>query len=456
MRILICELKKIWNWRLLLVIMMLAAITWFAFLNNTIGEYNQTVRYDSFSSYQSELFRLYGGTIKSKELVEAFVEERLAPIDPERNIIIANNPIFAKYGITDLTEFYEWFYNEESYSLYKGYEIYQLYANTSKKVAKELGIPMYNPGTPEELEEHIIEYYGGFCSPEEAADRHTMEAALTMLTMGKQYSLEWLQNSLQHKEEGLNTLSSRYVTYSVTLALRMQDKSPVIARAAERILAAGNGSLINYYLMGSFTLYAAITGVFALVAVIVLITPLLIADRSRRVNLLQYSSVVGRKIFHFQFVASIISAFVLSVVLTVLSFIPFIARVSEYWDVSIMIDGQGGGMWLYNITFGQFVFILAGMIIILCVGAACVVFILARFSTNIVNVVIKTIPVVIALSAVCYISVNKALSEYNIVFRQIFNSKFDVPEVITCFVIGVLGVIVAAAITAREKRVDMM
>jgi hypothetical protein len=330
--------------------------------------------------------------------------------------------------------------------------MFRLYGGASGK--SDLGA--YRIGTAEELEEFIINNYGGFCSPEEAADRNTMEAALTMVTMGKQYSLEWVQNSLQSKNDGLNTLMSRYVTYSNTLALRLQDKSPVIARAAERILAVRNSSLINYHLMGSFTLYAAITGVFALVAVIILLTPFLITDRLRRVNLLQYSSAVGRKIFHIQFAASIISAFVLSVVLLVLSFIPFIARAREYWDISIMIDGQGGGMWLYNITFGQFVFILAGMIVILCVGAACVAFILARFSTDIINVVMKTIPVVIALSAVCYVSVNKALSEYNFVFRQIFNSNFDVPEVIICFVIGVLGVIAAAALATREKRVDMM
>ena len=395
MRILIYELKKIWNWRLLLVITVLAAITWFAFLSRTIGWYEDLYVYGAYGTHQAELFQLYGGTLESEELAEAFVEERLAPIDPERNIIIANNPIFAKYGITDLTEFYEWFYNEESYQRYVGYENFRVY---------ELGFTLYD-GTSEELEEYLRKEFGGFCSPEEAVDRHTMEAALTMASFGKKQSREWVQNSLEYKESRLHAIASRYIHYSGNLEFRMQDKSPVIARAAERILAVGNNSLINDYLMGQFPLYAAITGVFALVAVFVLITPLLIADRSRKVNLLQYSSAVGRKIFRFQFAASIISAFILSVVLTVLSFIPFIARVSEYWDVSIMSDGFGGGMWLYNITFGQFVFILAGMIIILCVGAACVAFILARFSTNIVNVVIKTIPVVIALSAVCFISV---------------------------------------------------
>jgi hypothetical protein len=395
----------------------LATITWFAFLSGTIGRYEDLYIYGSYGSNQAELFQIYGGTLRSEELAEAFIEERLAPIISERNIIIANNPIFAKYGITDLTEFFEWYFNYESYESYKG--------------------------------------YGGVLSQEETLDRYTMEAALTMATLGKQNSREWVQNSLEYKESRLNAIGTRYIRYSANLEFRMQDKSPIIARAAERILAVRNNSLINDYLMDQFPPYAAITGVFALVAVIVLIMPLLIVDRSHKVNLLQYSSAVGRKIFHFQFVASIISAFVLSVVLTVLSFIPFIALASEYWDVSIMSDGAYG-MWLYNITFDQFVFIIAGMIIILCVGATCVTFILARFSMNMVNVAIKTIPVGIALSAVCFLSVNKALSEYNIVFRQIFFGKFDVPEVIICFVIGVFGVIAAVVITAREKRVDVM
>ncbi|MDF2649789.1 MAG: putative rane protein, partial [Paenibacillus sp.] len=233
------------------------------------------------------------------------------------------------------------------------------------------------------------------------------------------------------------------------------DSRPVVVRTAEKLLQMRNANLIRYDLCMEFSLYAAVVGVFTVVAVIILIAPLLITDRIRKVNLMQYSSTIGRRIFRLQFAATIVSALALSILLIAAAYIPFLASgAGNYWDAHIM-SLAGRGMQLYNISFGQYALILAGMILALSVGTACFAFILARFSANIVMMLIKAVPVGVAVAGIAVLSVNMALSYNNIVFNTIFHGRFDAPEVVVCGSFAVVGMIVVVVISMREKRVDV-
>jgi len=171
--------------------------------------------------------------------------------------------------------------------------------------------------------------------------------------------------------------------------------------------------------------------------------------------LLQYSSKIGRRIFRLQFAATAISALVLSLLLIAAAYIPFLAAgAGMYWNTHIM-SLSGHGMQLYNTTFGQYTLILAGMILALSVGTACFAFILARFSTNIVALLIKTVPVGVAVAGISALSVNMALSYNNIVFTTIFCGRFDTPEIIVCGFVAVVGMIASVIVMIREKRVDV-
>ncbi|MGE7828868.1 hypothetical protein [Paenibacillus sp. NPDC093718] len=115
----------------------------------------------------------------------------------------------------------------------------------------------------------------------------------------------------------------------------------------------------------------------------------------------------------------------------------------------------GWGMQLYNITFGQYALILAAMILALSVGTACFAFILARFSANVVMMMIKAVPVGVALAGITVLSVNMALSYNNIVFSKLFLGRFDMPEVIVCGFVAIIGMITAIVVTIRERYVDV-
>jgi hypothetical protein len=72
-----------------------------------------------------------------------------------------------------------------------------------------------------------------------------------------------------------------------------------------------------------------------------------------------------------------------------------------------------------------------------------------------VTLLIKAVPVGVALAGISVLSVNMALSYDNIVFTTIFRGRFDAPEVIVCGFVAVIGMIAAVVVTVREKRVDI-
>ncbi|WP_058258281.1 hypothetical protein [Herbinix luporum] len=120
-----------------------------------------------------------------------------------------------------------------------------------------------------------------------------------------------------------------------------------------------------------------------------------------------------------------------------------------------MMSLAGRSIQLYNITFGQYVLILAGMTLALSVGTACFAFTLARFSVNIMMMLIKAVPVGIAVAGISVISINMAFMDNNIIFSTIFQGRIDAPEVMVCGFVAVVGLIVAEIISIREKYVDV-
>lgn len=410
MRILACELKKLWNWRVIALIAALGTLMWFALLSESLRTYDSLTTHGIYGSYQNEMFALYGDTLEQDELADYNIPGKKAALIAEIDEIIANEAFFTEKNI-------------HSYAEYKDFE------NNSELSEKER----------ETFSETIS----------------TMQSKLYS-SHSEQTLDEWYTSPLMRLQT-LQSLEHMYTDYEFFLRSYIdRDERPVVVEAAEKLLQMGNANLIRYDLIREFSLYAAVVGVFTVISVIILIAPLLTTDRMRKLNLMQYSSTIGRKILTLQFAATIVSTLVLSLLLIVAAYIPFLAAgAANYWDAHIM-SFSSWSMQLYNITFGQYVLILAGMILALSVGAACFAFILARFSANIVMMLIKAVPVGVAVAGIAGIAINMALSSDNIVFTTIFRGRFDAPEVVVCAVLAVVGLMAAVLIAMREKRVDMV
>ncbi|MDF2658762.1 MAG: putative rane protein [Paenibacillus sp.] len=412
LRIFAYELKKLWNWRVLTLIAALAVLVWFAFLSEALRSYDSLTTHGIYGSYQKEMFERYGGTLEPEELADYDIPGKKAAIFSEMDAIIANEAIFAENKIRNYAEFQA--FADADYAGSMNEAEWKSFSEKVSQMRSKLSL---------------------------SSDTQTLD--------------EWYDSPLMRLQT-LAALERTYVDYESSLRSYIdRDSRPVVVRAAEQILHMRNANLISYDLCRTFSLYAAVAGVFSAVAVILFVAPLLTTDRMHKINLIQYSSAIGRRILGIQLAATAVSAFVLSILLIVAAYAPFLlSGAGDYWNVPIL-SFTGFDMLLYNITFGQYAFILAGMILALSVGAGCFAFILARFSTNMVTMLIKTVPAGVAVAGIAVLSVNMALSYNNVVFSAIFRGRWDAPEILVCAFVAVVGMFAAAVVAMREKRVDV-
>ncbi|QIB68556.1 hypothetical protein Ami103574_04120 [Aminipila butyrica] len=411
MRIFMCELKKLWNWRILAGIAALAILVWFALMYDFIDGYDSLTTHGIYGAYQAEMFDLYGETLEADELAEFDLPGKKRKAILEMNSIIAQEPIFSENNIQ----------NYEDFIALRQLASSDIPYEEAEKLWKKVG----------QMEEKLENWYED-------------------ITLDEWYLSPYMRLS------NLETLESRYVEYQDNLDNYTQYNSyPVVSRSTQQVAIMRNANLIHYELCPAFSQYAAIAAVFSVFAVLILIAPLLTTDRWQKINLLQYSSHKGRSILRCQFAATVVSSFILSTVLIFSGYFLFLTDGAiKYWHAHIMAIEQRQ-MWLYNITFGQFVWILAGLSVVGSVAAACFTFILARFSANLVNLMIKAVPVGTGVAAIVALTVNMALSDKNILFRQVFHGSIDGPEIITAVALAVTALAAAGAVLYREKKIDV-
>jgi hypothetical protein len=269
---------------------------------------------------------------------------------------------------------------------------------------------------------------------------------------------EWYASPLMRYGCLLN-LESRYIGYENELQTQLGflEGQPVAQRVAQRLLTSGNNSLIAYFLSGDFSLYAAVTAIVSVLIALLLVSPLIVADRQRGMNLLQYASSTGRRIIRRQFAAIAVSAFALSLFAVCLSYLLILSgRAADYWGAPVMAMAYVSSnslMSLYDLTFGQYVAILGAMSVLFSVGAACVAFVLARFSGNIVFMFIKAVPLAVLVGMVSFFALKNAFA-YSRMDMNFLRGKIYAPEAWACLLAALIGFALAAWVIWREKRVD--
>ncbi|MDO3413297.1 hypothetical protein QWJ34_26330 [Saccharibacillus sp. CPCC 101409] len=406
------ELKKIWNWRIVTVIAVFAALIFAALMNEALRSYDSLSTQGIYGSYQNEMFERYGDTLEPEELADYDIPGKKEAVIAELDEIIAADFLFAKSNIHNYAEFEAF---EESHT--------ENMSEAERQAFHETVFQMRENLSPNRAAQTTNEFH--------ASPRYRLQTLIA--------------------------LENTYVNYAQHLQPYIEhDERPVVVRVATKILQTHNTSLIRYDLLSSFSVYVAVVGVFSTAASILLVAPMLVTDRIRKLNMIQYSSTTGRRMLKIQLLAAAASVFGLSAFLLAIAYIPFIAvRAGDYWNTPIL-SFSGYDLLLYDITFGQYALILAGMILVLNVGAACFTFVLARFSSSMITMLVKTVPVGIALASLSALSIAMAFSYNNLIFTMFFRGKISMPEVLVCAAAAAAGVLMAFAVVRRERRVDVL
>ncbi|MCL2372909.1 MAG: hypothetical protein FWC78_05860 [Defluviitaleaceae bacterium] len=364
MRVVANELKKIWNVKILAILVVLCTLLFAMSMNDWIRWYP---REDWIGNIElaHHLTETYGPNL-SLEDFEDFLSYRDV-ITAELDLFFEANAFFANVGI----------YSYNGLSAFRQYYGAQFETLTPSQrrlwydVALELG--------------YIVrtEEYGDLTSENETPDAYNK-----MISFGNIVGL--YQTNIIGEEDWPAHIDSFMATMQLS------------ERETTRLTEIRNSSELNS-ILPQHTLfysrrYARGLALLVILVTLILTAPLVTTDRASKVNWLQYSSKEGRSILKKQFAAMLISAMASTTALIIIFAGIFFAAtgVHGFWGNGINSFLGGAQFYWLSITFGQYVMLMAGVMYLLGIGTAAFAFMLSRFSQGRMRLLFKVIPLFVA------------------------------------------------------------
>ena len=475
MRIILNELKKIWDIKILAIIAVLCVLYFLFSMSFFIATFpsNLPSAFSSaqFHEYARYLTERYGATLEQDEF-EEFILYR-SGIIAEINQFIQANPVLAAMGI----------FNYEDYEIFAANEADTMGNGTGESQPQRFYSERRVPGEDYaegggQFESERQRFYSEETSSDDAVVRHEMEInehsreggesgrfggqfESRIEIIGGSEELNIVFNELAGSPVfselmSFDMLVNMYVNRderidSTILMYAELIGTPVSERAVRRLNEIRESgeymSIITQHTLNHTLGYGQRLGVLAVLAALILVSRLITTDRSNRVNWLQYTSRQGRRILTKQFVAVILSAVGMTTLLVLIfAGIYSVNGTQVFWNNSINSFMGFPYHWL-SITFGQYCLLIIGVIYVLSVGTAMCAFILSRFSRNLVMLIFKVIPFFIAVMLLS----NWVLDH----FLSVFDGGNDLTKLSALAFALVVGVVTAAVIIHKEKRVEL-
>ncbi len=353
MRIVLHEMKKIWNPKLLLIIAVICVLFYFMFMEFNISYFPNGHPDTEILDYSGEMMRRYGATLEEEEFSE-FIEETRESLLLEAEAYIKSMPVFAGAGIYSYED-YERLNNEETTEL-QTEAVWTLLGEECDFVQFKL----QTIGYIEDIYYNYTEYRLPSLASEAKNERELNRV-----------------HEIQDTEEYRNIMAD--VVFDNTAQ------------------------------------YAIYLAVLAILSVLVLISPLIVTDRMRNMHLLQYTAKQGRDIFKKQLMAVILSTFCLTTALLLIFGARYSTNGTwMFWDGGI--TSFLNATFLVNITYGQYIIIYIILLYTFCLGTGALAFVLSRFSQNPITLILKLIPVFAAFAMLSTFVFNYTFSISNILY----------------------------------------
>lgn len=378
MRIIINELKKMWNVKILVIIIALCSVYFVASLHDWIRLYPRGTWFGSVD-IAHHLTEHYGTTLELGDF-ENFLEFRQVIIE-ELDLFVQSNAFFNEIG---------------AYSF-----------DDLEDIRQQLAI-RYESLSDDELRKfHNISLELGYIVRTARYGNLTSENETPVAYL----KLRSFENAESHYR---NNILGEFEWPSFIDGF--MEWNPLNYREQQRLIEIrDSGEMLN--IMAQDTTFHAWGYARSLAVLVVLITliltaPLVSTDRANGINWLQYSSKQGRSILKKQFIAVLISAIIMTTIL-VASFISIFLITTEshvFWNNGINSFLSPTFHWL-SITFGQYVLLMIAVMYLISIGTATCAFLLSRFSPNMIKLLFKVIPFFI----VAFMLSNWILSDFLVV-----------------------------------------
>lgn len=391
MRMVWYELRKIWNSRILLVVALLCTLFYWLFMSFYIDFFpNGHPAIEEFE-YSNELLDRYGPTLEEDEYVE-FISANREKVIAEMERYIKSNPVFANVGI----------------SSYEDYE------------------RVYKKQNPTEAETEAL---------------WTLFGKESNFVRFKLQTIEWIEN--QYREY------PRYVSELMSEATNQKE----IDRLNAILETKEYTNIMEWEVYENTVGYTVYLAILSILAVFVLVSPLIVTDRARNVHLLQYSSKHGRKILQKQLLAVLLSAFMLTTLLILIFGAIYSTNGTWVFWHSGMTSFLNGPIFLFDITYGQYIVLYIVLLYTLCLGTAAMAFLFSRFSRNLITLILKLMPMFAVLTVLCLYVFNDPFSMNNSLYKALGMIGI---EPLVCGGVFIVFLAVSLYFVRREKEVEVI
>lgn len=391
MRMVWYELRKIWNSRILLVVALLCTLFYWLFMSFYIDFFPNGHPATEKFEYSNELLDRYGPTLEEDEYVE-FISANREKVIAEMERYIKSNPVFANVGI----------------SSYEDYE------------------RVYKKQNPTEAETEAL---------------WTLFGKESNFVRFKLQTIEWIEN--QYREY------PRYVSELMSEATNQKE----IDRLNAILETKEYTNIMEWEVYENTVGYTVYLAILSILAVFVLVSPLIVTDRARNVHLLQYSSKHGRKILQKQLLAVLLSAFMLTTLLILIFGAIYSTNGTWVFWHSGMTSFLNEPIFLFDITYGQYIVLYIVLLYTLCLGTAAMAFLFSRFSRNLITLILKLMPMFAVLTVLCLYVFNDPFSMNNSLYKALGMIGI---EPLVCGGVFIVFLAVSLYFVRREKEVEVI
>ena len=417
MRIIICELKKIWTPKILGIITLICALFYITSMHHQLQWYQRGTWADTvdFAHHLTENY----GAILLQEDFEDFLNYRDVIVQ-ELDLFIASNQFFSTIGIYNFNDY-------ENFRTQMG-EIYFYHTEEQRQlwigVALEWG--------------YLIRTEIGGETVDIAPENEIPISYARMIQFGNIVGIYHTNIILEDEWP--------------TWIYLFMELAPLSERESQRLIEIrDSGELLNIMTQSTMRTtweYGRSVATLIILVTLVLVSPLIVKDRTTKVNWLQYSSKQGRSVLKKQLIAIIISAVIITtIIISVFAGIFSTLETWAFWNNGINSFMSVPFHWL-SITYGQYVLLIVAVIYLLSVGTAVFAFVLSRYSQNMVRLMFKIIPLFVATQMLSSLVLTS--------FLAIFEGGNVIQQTVSLLSAFVVALAVAAFIVRNEKRVEIV
>jgi hypothetical protein len=395
--IILHEIRKIWNLKVLAVIAVLCVLWYYMFLEFNVKHYPNGHPATEIANLMMELNEQFGMTVTAEQ-ISPFLAEKQAALVAEADSFIQSIPDFAAHGIYNYQDFEEWRQQDWDDLTEEFWALNDLFVHS--KESNKLGFRIQAPF-------YLQESWDG--------------AVLRL-----ERELEWAAHDRGRQRQRINEIIET-VEYMGTM----------------------DGSAWT----NTITYFCSLAILIAL-STLLLISPLITADRMRNVHHLQYTSKLGRRIMRRQLAAVLVSsALFTTAMLAVFGAIYSTTGVFMYWNHGLVSFHRSSPVTLFPITFGGYVLAMVAMVYVLSLGVSLIAFVISRYSRSLITAAIKLIPVFVALRFLCAALLRA--SPFTLWSGLYQRTGIAGVEAMICGMLLLVMTLAAVWVLRRERRADV-